>query len=536
MTMKMKKYVLVVSDSAKRVCRVSARCLLAVLLYGCDASLGAGGPSSAPEPLKKHATSTQKGDKNVAQRNATVSAPSQPEGDHEPFDTTTTNSIDSKAERLGAVIHNNGGRELQYSEPFLDPQEILNRKLADPELELSSTQSISLIEHCAQLGEQNAARVAGEDILVALGNAGVGKSATINYLMGCEMELVRPSEVGLGGRTRVVVVAPTSSRPEIVSIMHEETSRVFLLPKLARDSSDESRAYCDFLGFGDNRGAEINIANTINIRKVLQQAKSVKLLYLASYHDLTSGRGRGWKAMMDMCIQMFGGIDNLRKHQHAVLLGISNAPLYEDGEPLTRDLVHSLLTQSKMPATQIFADRFFLFDPLDRGGAPDFWPRECCRDKIAELDSIPQHEAQALFQTVLTDNDQVKLSRILRDQGNALESALERGDYQASRSYWQSLTRLKVIENDEVEQLIREHVLARIDRYVSRFENTFSVCISRYQFDQAEQQLALFRMLPGHFPNESLSVALTRMETLLKTCKERNTAQRLKPATQKAAR
>jgi hypothetical protein len=291
-----KRYVLMVFDSAEHVCRLSARCLLAVLLCGCDASLGADEPPPAPESLREHTTSTQKEAKNVAQRNATVSASSQPEGDREPVNTTSP--IDSTTEQLEAIIHNNGGRGLQGSEPLLDPQEILDRKLADLDLELSTAQSISLIDHCAQLGGKNVARAADkEEVIMVLGNAGAGKSTAVNYLIGCEMKSVRCSEISLEGRLakRVVVVAPTSPRPEVVSIGHGEIAHT-LLPTLVLDPDNESRAYCDCPGFDDGRGTEINIANAVNTRKVLHQAKSVKVLLLVEYSDLTGSRGSHKKA------------------------------------------------------------------------------------------------------------------------------------------------------------------------------------------------------------------------------------------------
>jgi DNA-binding transcriptional MerR regulator len=43
----------------------------------------------------------------------------------------------------------------------------------------------------------------------------------------------------------------------------------------------------------------------------------------------------------------------------------------------------------------------------------------------------------------------------------------------------------------------------------------------QYQFDQAERQLALLRMLTSHFPNTNLQVSLAELEVLLTQCKER---------------
>ena len=61
----------------------------------------------------------------------------------------------------------------QNNEMPVDPQDLLNMKLANPHQELSATQSISLINHCAQLGEQNANNVNNKEVLMVLVNTGV---------------------------------------------------------------------------------------------------------------------------------------------------------------------------------------------------------------------------------------------------------------------------------------------------------------------------------------------------------------------------
>ncbi|MHA7877342.1 MAG: hypothetical protein ACX93T_00230 [Bacteroidota bacterium] len=148
---------------------------------------------------------------------------------------------------------------------------------------------------------------------------------------------------------------------------------------------------------------------------------------------------------------MFGGVDNLARHQKAVLLGITKAPLYEEDEPLTCDVVKEQLMQSERPIAQILAKRIFLFDPLDRGkNNPDFWSIARCRNEIAKLNVIPQQSVANLFQTVLTGRDQTKLKIIMRTQAKKLAAALERDDYKAAGRHWQSVSRLKVIGSDEV--------------------------------------------------------------------------------------
>jgi ribosome biogenesis GTPase A len=163
-----------------------------------------------------------------------------------------------------------------------DPQVLLNEKLADPSRVLATTESISLIEHCAQLGEQNAANANDKDVVMTLGNTGMGKSTFLNAILGCKMKLVKPGEVGTEGMTKVVIVDPESAQPEILPIGHEDVSKTFL-PQIASEPNNPERTFCDCPGFLDNRSAEINIANAINTKRVLQKASGIKAVFLIDY-------------------------------------------------------------------------------------------------------------------------------------------------------------------------------------------------------------------------------------------------------------
>jgi hypothetical protein len=71
---------------------------------------------------------------------------------------------------------------------------------------------------------------------------------------------------------------------------------------------------------------------------------------------------------------------------------------------------------------------------------------------------------------------------------------------------------------------------------------TFKEYAWQYEFDQAERQLALLRMLTSHIPNEDLQVSLVALESLLAQCKgtkaeeQRNTDKKLATAKQEAVR
>jgi len=304
-----------------------------------------------------------------------------------------------------------------------NPQEILNTKLSNPHAALTPNQSISLVNHCATLGEHNAAPATGKEVLMVLGNTGAGKSTTVNYLMGCKMKTA-VDEL----EEEIIIVDPESRVRELMPIGHDGQSHTFM-PQIVPDPDNPNKAYCDCPGFGDNRGAEINISNAINTRRVFQQATRVKAIFLVEYSDFIGSRGNNIRTLESMCHQMFGSADNLRRHQNAVLLGITKAPLYNsNGKLLSLNNVRVRLNRTNTPTAQILASRSFLFDPLDRGrDNPAFWSRERCLSEINQLSIIPKEEATTMFQTVLTGDDRTKLLEMARQLRHKLANAVTQG-------------------------------------------------------------------------------------------------------------
>jgi hypothetical protein len=402
-----------------------------------------------------------------------------------------------------------------------NPQEILDMKLANPNRELSPTQSISLVNHCATLGQQNAAAATDKEAVTILGKTGTGKSTSINHWMGYRMVLRTPEELeemGIEGEVEdAIVVHPDSERPGVASIGHGKGSHT-LMPQIIQDPNRATRVYLDCPGFSDNRGAEINIANAMNTKRALRQASGVKAVFLASYPGLIDSRGESIRSLEHMCQQLFGGVDNLRNHQNSVLLGMNRAPLQTN---LNR--IRTRLTQSGSPTMQILANRLFLYDPLERGGE-DFWSREQFLAKIEQMPSIPQRMAHNLFQTVLTDGDKVMLQCIVRHQVDAMNNALEQSDYPAADRCWNLLNQLRIIEHGEIDELMERQVRPRMRAYAQERTAAFNRHAAQHDFTEAENLLSSLRALDLHFP-ENL-VDLEGLEATLQTARAQYTAQR----------
>ena len=397
-----------------------------------------------------------------------------------------------------------------------DPQEILEMKLNNPQTELTPTQSVFLLGHCVALGEQNAATVANKSAITTLGETGIGKSTSINYWMGCDMVLRTPEALGLqGGLEDVIVVDPESTRPEVASIGHGDVSHTFM-PQIANDP-DNNRAYCDCPGFTDNRGAEINIANAVNIRQVLQQASGIKAVFLTKYQSL-GDRGLGIRRMENMCQQLFGSVDNLRNHQDSVLLGINRAPAQTDLPRIRRRL-----EATGSPVLQLLANRTFLYDPLEQGGA-DFWSRDRFLTEIEQMPAIPQQVARNLFQTVLTGDDKVMLQQIVEHQVEALRNALEQNDYPAADRCWSLINQLQIIANRRIDELMNRQVRPHMRAYAEERAATFARHAAQHQFTEAAQLLTSLRTLNERFPDEHL-VDLERLERTLQAARAQQAAQ-----------
>jgi hypothetical protein len=91
---------------------------------------------------------------------------------------------------------------------------------------------------------------------------------------------------------------------------------------------------------------------------------------------------------------------------------------------------------------------------------------------------------------------------------------LERFDHQIAGCYWQSLARLRVVGDAEVEAMLGEHVLSRIREHVLECVEAFRGYALQYHFDQAEEQLSLLRMLTSYFPDADLQVSLSELDSL----------------------
>ena len=417
--------------------------------------------------------------------------------------------------------------EIRYNNPStkfrrqstIDYSHLIQEKLKNPHKELSLEDSIGLLVQCIKQGLIEAEKAKGKEIVIFIGNTGAGKSTAVNYLYGCEMELKKPKDLGIKGFEKVVVVKSKASGgrlDELMPIGHTKKSQTFM-PQIETDKTNVM-TYVDCPGFLDNRGPEINIANAVNIKNSIKNAKSVKVIMLINYHSLKADRGRGLLDMLKISSDLFGNTKNLLKHKESVLIGVTQAPLDMDLEALKEWVV-----EDNLEAIQPLSQRIFTFDPLDRkteGG----WTRQEIRKNVNTLMPITNHSK--IFSTVLTDKDENKLVKISEEIGARIESRfkkpiVETEDFQYAAKQFYYLKDLSIVEHVTVERLLARNQ-SRIERGFQDIINDFNTKCSLENFKEAKELLKTLNE-SMHYFDESLKghLHINKLEKHYNACKEK---------------
>lgn len=212
--------------------------------------------------------------------------------------------------------------------------EVVAKKLANPNLKLSASEQLECLTSCIESGSYQMNKAKDKDIHIFIGNTGAGKSTLVNYLHGCELERFK-----LESSKKAIRVKPSSKVPELMRIGHSNQSMTFI-PDV---EPDEHFVYCDCPGFLDSRGAEINIANAVNIKQTIHAAKSVRVVVMLNYHSLKADRGKGVRELIKILSDLFGTADRLAQFVPSIVLGISQVPLTDEEDPIEVEDIRGLV-------------------------------------------------------------------------------------------------------------------------------------------------------------------------------------------------
>jgi len=371
-----------------------------------------------------------------------------------------------------------------------DYSNLILKKLANPTITLSLEESIGLLEQCINNGNIEGEKVAGKELVIFIGNTGAGKSTTVNYLYGCEMQLQSPEELKIERFEDVITVKPKIAGgilDELMPIGHTKQSKTFM-PQIETDNKN-GMTYMDCPGFLDNRGPEINIANAVIIKNAIKKSKSVKVMVLINFYSLKADIGRGLAEMIKITSYLFGNTANLIANKKSILIGVTNAPTNMNLEGLKKWLVADNLESIKQ-----LSDCVFTFDPLGReikGG----WTREQIIERINKLKPITNQAK--ILSTVLTNEDENKLLDISDKISSKIISHLNKADltvedFKQAAKQLSYLENLSIIDHVTVERLLSKNQ-NRIPRKFQELVNEFNTNCSLENFDSAISLLNLLK-------------------------------------------
>lgn len=334
-------------------------------------------------------------------------------------------------------------RRVSESAPLPDIEEnaLLRHRLNNPNDPITVEQLIRNLHLCLRYGQETTVRVQHKECVVILGNTGSGKSTLANALLGFEMEEIQ-------GKTHERLYR-VKGEGEIMRIGHGRLSQTFV-PQ-AEPVTGSPLTIVDCPGYSDNRGAEINIANAVNIKQVLNSAKSVRFVVLLSYHSLMADRAKAVASLLKIIADLFGSLENLKQHKESILIGITMVPLGTTCEELKAYLKDD--PAQVIPAMNHLVDCIFTYDPMNRSIA-DRLSVPSLREKI--LGSASICEESASFQTVLTPSDEKELETLCAELERKITHAIEEQRFTGAAETLRLLQSLDVIGHPRVEDLILE--------------------------------------------------------------------------------
>jgi hypothetical protein len=337
-----------------------------------------------------------------------------------------------------------------------------------------------LISHCLQQGTERAQQAKGMNVVFVIGNTGAGKSTFINYLCGCEMVEKKRKDLGMKGGGKVIVVVGSA----VATIGHETQKSATFLPVIAYDEKTNT-VYCDCPGFLDNRGAEINIANAVNIRAMIAIAKSVRIAVLINHHSILGDRARGLQDMMRILATMFHTDASMQEHQASVLLGATRYPRDQELDDLRDEITDGPCGDAEV--TKQLVARLFIYDALDRPFGEDSGLK---RDALlAEIKGMPAITgATNIFKMVLTAEDDLELTKLCSAVSESTKDHLELKEWDKAAETAKRLLQLKPIDHPSVDRQLQQSQLC-FERHFNQLKSECQDTISDENFEGVGQMI-----------------------------------------------
>lgn len=318
--------------------------------------------------------------------------------------------------------------------------------------------SIEKILSTIALAKSTIACVKEKAIISIVGHTGCGKSTTINFLYGCKM--IEREAQGFQ------LTNPIDALNPVVEPGHTLRSQTRVPEVVSLKEINEE--LCDMPGFLETDGAEINIANAVNIRNVLIQAKSNRLVFLVDARtlDISLTRAHDFKNAVKILTDCFGSVEQLNQQMASILIGVTHA----EKIPFQNiKNVCKMIAREHGWILENYLSNIVKIDPLERGDAPKRG------EIITQIQSLSPIENQSeLFKTALTSTDFQLIEKIAKHIKSRISFYWKRKNIPELIKEYEKLNSLACIEHISIEMVISEtktKILKKVNVLISYIKN-----------------------------------------------------------------
>jgi len=146
----------------------------------------------------------------------------------------------------------------------------------------------------------------GQDIVAVLGNTGSGKSTTLNWLAG--------KKLVVGPRRKILL--EDESDPTAMAI----GNKCEAMTKYPCSITISGLVFFDLPGFRDTGGMSCDLINSAFIKGILENAKSVRVLFFAGQDEVTGSRGELLKKLLDGVEELFDRESSVLNESSALVI------------------------------------------------------------------------------------------------------------------------------------------------------------------------------------------------------------------------
>ena len=169
----------------------------------------------------------------------------------------------------------------------------------------------------------------GAENTLIMGNTRGGKSTLVNYLLSnpLKAEILDSNDKGKAGKQLKVVKNGNEAGPTIGTSGSSQTT---IPQKWQAFNAVYNKSIWDCPGFGDNRGAAIDISNAFLVSKLLNKAQNVKIVLVCDYIDIESDNPQNFISLMKQVNYLFGDPEIVKHSTILVVTKVDDGNTVED--------------------------------------------------------------------------------------------------------------------------------------------------------------------------------------------------------------